>query len=322
MVALVLHARAGGVLRSIAGLCLQSGEIGLALAAGACANLAGGQHCGKDGPMKRLTVLLLLCMALPAVGQTLPQRIIDQGKTIRIAVNATYPPMESRDPATDKLVGFDIDLGDALAKLLGVKLDWQDGSFAQLIPSLQTGRADMILSGISDLPARRELLDFIDYLNSGAQFYTLADSSLTIDTLCGKRVGTVRSTNYPNNIAAWSKEHCEQANLPAVVVVGVDRMPLVHTELQQGRIDAAVQGSETLPALMETEPKTYRLLGQPFTKNLQGIAFLKTDTGLRDAVAGALRTLFADGTYTKLIKKWSLDASAAAAPALNGEPLP
>jgi len=322
MVALVLHPRAGGVLRSIAGLCLQSGEIGLALAAGACVNLAGGQHDGKDGPMKLLTVILLLCMALPAVGQTLPQRIIDQGKTIRIAVNATYPPMESRDPATDKLVGFDIDLGDALAKLLGVKLDWQDGSFAQLIPSLQTGRADMILSGISDLPARRELLDFIDYLNSGAQFYTLADSSLTIDTLCGKRVGTVRSTNYPNNIAAWSKEHCEQANLPAVVVVGVDRMPLVHTELQQGRIDAAVQGSETLPALMATEPKTYRLLGQPFTKNLQGIAFLKTDTGLRDAVASALRTLFADGTYTKLIKKWSLDASAAAAPALNGEPLP
>jgi polar amino acid transport system substrate-binding protein len=264
----------------------------------------------------------LSAAALPATAQSLPARIQDS-KVIRIAVNATYPPMESRDPATDKLVGFDVDLGNALAAKLGVKLEWSDGSFAQLIPSLQTGRADMILSGISDLPARRETLDFIDYLNSGAQFYTLEASPLkSLDELCGKRVGTVRSTNYPNNIAAWSAEHCEGAGKPAIESVGVDRMPLVHTELQQGRIDAAVQGSETLPALMEAEPHTYRLMGPPFTKNFQGIAFTKTDTQLRDAVLGALKALYADGTYAALIKTWKLDASAAPAPTLNGGPLP
>ena len=268
-----------------------------------------------------LVVACLVC-ALQAAAQTLPARFNDS-KIVHIAVNGTYPPMESVDPATNKLVGFDIDLGEALAKKLGVTLEWQDGTFAQLIPSLQTGRDDMILSGISDLPARRDTMDFIDYLNSGAQFYTLEGSSIkTPDDLCGKKVGTVRSTNYPANIAAWSADHCEKAGKPAIESVGVDRMPLVHTELQQGRIDAAVQGSETLPALMKAEPNIYRLVAPPFTKNFQGIAFAKADTGFRDAVLGALKSLYADGTYATLIKKWELDASAAPTITVNGDKLP
>ena len=90
-----------------------------------------------------------------ASAQTLPPEIA-QSKKIRIAVNGTYPPMESLDLVTNKLVGFDIDLGEAIGKVLGVEIEWQDGSFAQLIPSLESGRADMILSGMSDLPARRD----------------------------------------------------------------------------------------------------------------------------------------------------------------------
>ncbi len=241
---------------------------------------------------------------------------------LHIAVSATYPPLESHDPATNALVGFDIDLGEALAKQLGLKAEWQDGTFAQLIPAVQTGRADMILSGISDLPARRETLDFIDYLNTGAQFNTLQDSPIkTMDDLCGKRIGTVRSTNYPAFIAAWSAEHCEKAGKPAIEVVGGDRNPLVLAELKQGRTDGSVQGSETLSDLFKVEPGTYRTVGAPFSKNYQGLVFAKTDTGLRDAVLGALKTLYADGTYTALIKKWDLQTSAAPVITMNSEPL-
>ena len=277
--------------------------------------------------MPKLPIAALLAAGvlqiLPAAAQTLPARIADS-KVIHIAVNGTYPPMESIDPATNKLIGFDIDLGEAIAKELGVKLEWQDGAFAQLIPSVQTGRADMILSGISDLPARRESLDFLDYLKSGAQFYTLDKSTdiKTAEDLCGKTVSTVRSTSYPANIEAFSAENCVKKGKPAMTVAGTDRMPLAHIELQQGRADGGVQGSETLPTLLKAEPGVYRVLSTPFTVVQQGIAFAKTDTQLRDAVAGALKKLFADGTYTALITKWELQASAAPAPGMNGGPLP
>jgi polar amino acid transport system substrate-binding protein len=272
--------------------------------------------------MRRLLLALpLLALGLSAHGQTLPARFKENG-VLHIAVSATYPPLESHDPANGSLVGFDIDLGDALAKQLGLKPEWQDGTFAQLIPAVQTGRADMIISGISDLPARRETLDFIDYLNTGSQAFTLKDSPLKgMDELCGKKVGTVRSTNYPAFIAAWSDAHCVKEGKPAVEVVGDDRNPLVLVGLKQGRTDAAVQGSETLPALLKAEPDTYRILGAPFSKNYQGIVFAKADTGLRDAVLAALKTLYADGTYTALIKKWSLEDSAAPVITMNTEPV-
>ncbi len=267
-------------------------------------------------------LLTATLLSAAASAQTLPPRIAES-KTLRIAVNGTYPPMETVDPASNKLVGFDIDLGEAIAKMLGVKLEWQDGAFAQLIPAVQSGRADMILSGISDLPARRESLDFIDYLKSGAQFITLDKNPIkSAADLCGKTVGTVRSTSFPANIEAWSAENCVKQGKPAITVAGSDRMPLVHIELQQGRIDASVQGSETIPNLMKGAPGTYRIVTPPFTVVQQGIAFTKSESALRDAVAGAVKKIFADGTYAALIAKWELTASAAPAPGMNGGPLP
>ncbi len=93
------------------------------------------------------------------------------------------------------------------------------------------------------------------------------------------------------------------------------------TELKQGRVRPACRAARRSPALLQAEPGTYRIVGAPFTKNFQGIAFAKTDTGLRDAVLGALKALYADGTYTALIKKCDLQSSAAPAPTMNAEPL-
>ena len=92
--------------------------------------------------------------------------------------------------------------------------------------------------------------------------------------------------------------------------------------MKQGRIDAGVRGSETLPTLMKDDPNTYRILAPPFTVVRQGIAFPKTDTALRDAVLATAKQIFADGTYTKLIEKWQLQASAAPELTLNGAALP
>src|SRR5438874_10726901 len=94
----------------------------------------------------------------------LPEAIKQTG-ALRLTVNATYAPMEYRDPATNELVGLDIDLANELAKRLGgLKIVWSETPFAELIPSLQTKRADFIISGISDRASRRETADVVDYL--------------------------------------------------------------------------------------------------------------------------------------------------------------
>ena len=260
---------------------------------------------------------------LAAQAQTLPERIA-KTKTIKIAVNAIYPPMEYKDPESGKLIGFDVDLGNALAKELGVTLDWQEAAFEQLIPSLQTGRVDMILSGLNDRPARRETMDFVDYLNSGVQFYTLASRSTVNQPLdlCGKTVGTSRSTAFPAEIKTWSDANCMAAGKPGITVEGTSDNAAARAQLKQERFEGGAQGSETVPYAMTLEPGIYKPLGAPFGGAQQGIAFAKADTQLRDAVLTAFKKLIADGTYASIVAKWKLQASAVKQAAVNGVAVP
>lgn len=259
----------------------------------------------------------------PAAAQTLPERIA-KTKVIKISVNAIYPPMEFKNPETGKLTGFDIDLGEALAKELGVTLEWQESAFEQLIPSLQTGRADMILSGLNDRPARRETLDFVDYLTSGVQFYTLASRTAVTSPgdLCGKTVGTSRSTAFPAEIKTWSDANCVAAGKAPITVEGTSDNAAARAQLKQERFEGGAQGSETVPYTMSLEPNVYKPLGAPFGGAQQGIAFTKADTQLRDAVLAAFRKLIANGTYGTIVAKWNLQASAVKQAAVNGVAAP
>src|SRR5256884_4761378 len=153
----------------------------------------------KGADMARLSFLLgfsALLAVTTAEAAELPESIKQAG-TLRLTVNSTYAPMEYRDPATNQLVGLDIDLANEIAKRLGVKIVWSETPFAELIPSLQTKRADFIISGISDRGSRRETADFVDYLTTGPQFFVLAESAAqSAADLCGKRIGTTRSTSF------------------------------------------------------------------------------------------------------------------------------
>lgn len=257
-----------------------------------------------------LATALLAGTALAASAQALPERIKSAGKIV-VATQPNYAPIAFKDPATNQLTGFDIELGEAIGKELGVKIEWQETAFAQMLPSLQTGRVDMALAGMSDLPARRETVDFVDYMVSGAQFYTVTafkDSIKTPEDLCGKTVGASRSTNWPKQIGEWSEANCVSKGKPAITVVGTEGSVDARTQLKTQRLQGGVQGSETMSHFQKLEPNTYVPLGKPFTRTLAGIPFAKTAEGgqLRDAVKGALERLQASGAYDALIAKYGL----------------
>jgi polar amino acid transport system substrate-binding protein len=258
-----------------------------------------------------LASVLALGLAYPSAAAELPERIKKAGK-ITVATMPNYAPITFKDPATNKLTGFDIDLGEALAKELGVGIEWQEIAFAQMIPSLQTGRVDLALAGMSDLPGRREIVDFVDYMKSGAQFYTSPTMAATIKTpedLCGKKVGASRSTNWPRQIGEWSQANCVAKGKPAIEVIGTEGSADARTQLKTQRIDAAVQGNETLPYFQSQEPNTYVLIGEAFTTSLSGIPVPKTETRLRDAVKEGLERLQQKGVYDEILKKYGLQAN-------------
>ncbi len=242
----------------------------------------------------------------------------DLPDSLHLAINSTYAPMEFHDPATNELKGLDVDLAEAIATKLGLKITWTDVPFEQLVPALTTGRTDFVISGFSDRGSRRETMDFVDYLSTGPQFFTLdASAAQAPPDLCGLKVGTVRSTSFPIEIEKWSKANCEAAGKPAIQYVPGENSIDVRSQLKQGRIDAAVQGSETLPYAQSNEPGKYRILGTPIAQGYQGIAFRKDAGPLRAAVTGALAGLIQDGGYAAILAKWGLSANAVAEPMLN-----
>lgn len=263
--------------------------------------------------MKRIILAAaLLGLAPLAQAAGLPEDIKKRGAIVA-AIVPNYPPLDLKDPATGKLTGFDVDLGDAIAAKLGTKIDWQETSFDQMVASVKTGRADIIMSGMTDLASRHDTVSFVDYLKSGPQFFVQASRTGEfgdMQALCGKRVGASRRTSFPKEIEAWSQANCANAGKPAVEIVGTDGSADARTQLRQGRIDAAVQGNETLPYVMGLEPNAYHPLGGPIAIQYTGIGVGKDATQLRDALAGALTELIADGTYKRLLDKWQLSQQA------------
>ena len=105
----------------------------------------------------------------------------------------------------------------------------------------------------------------------------------------------------------WSDANCLPAKRPAIEVMETDGTPAARLQLKQGRVDAIVQSSESVPYTMAQEPGVYTKIGKALTAQKIVIAFPKRSAALRDAVASALRAAVKDGSYAKALAKHGLE---------------
>ena len=267
-----------------------------------------------------ITLTSLIAFPALSVAGEIPQSIRDAGK-FTLSINATFPPMEFVDTETNTFKGLDVDLVDAIADRLQLKVERTDGLFNQLIPALTTGRTDFILSGMIDNEERRETMDFVNYMKAGAQFYVLTDSEYKDPVeLCGKAVGTIRSASYLSILEKWNDQNCVAAGHAPIEIIGSESSPDVRLQLRQGRVVAGVQGGESIPFTSKQEGSAYRLIGEPLITAYYGAAFRKEDSAFRDAFADVIEELIADGTYNSIFEKWELTSHALPHVLVNSEP--
>ena len=177
--------------------------------------------------MKKITGLLMaLLMVFTVVGcssdngeKDLLAKIKEEGKIV-IGTNSGYPPYEFYDTRDGKkeLVGYDIDLGEAIAKELGVELEWQDIDFDALIPSLQSAKFDIILAGMVNTEERRKSIDFSDdYYNTQTVMVFKEDQKGKLNDatkLSGKKIAAQTGTTQEE--ALKEVEGVEIVSLPGV----------------------------------------------------------------------------------------------------------
>jgi len=282
--------------------------------------------------MNKLKPVILAALAAFAAAQTQSQtfasRVPDSVRkagVLRVGTSPTYPPLEYKDPMTQKLMGLDIDLSEEIGKRLGLKVEWVEQSFDQLINSLDTGRVDMGASGITDIPVRREKADFVDYFSTGSQLFTTSANEAKLmkaEDVCGRDVAVNRNGIFFIRLQDFNKNVCQAKGLKDIRYSLTDKTADARLQLIQGRAVAALQGVDAIRYMNEAsnspDKGTFTLVGEPIAVDVAGFAFAKKNAALRDLVADAVAAMIADGTYAKIFDKWQLPYAKMKEVGING----
>lgn len=225
---------------------------------------------------------------------------------ITFCSDLTAPPLEFLD--TDQQpVGAEIELGEAIARSMGVEVRWADTAFNGIIPALQAGQCDAILSQLYIKPEREAVVDFVPYLYSSNTVLVKEGSAITgIDELCGTKAAAQTGTTAAGYFEEANAD-CSGDDID-IRLFGKDSEAL--QQLKLGLVDAYGTTLETAAYVMKQQPGQFALAGEPFGQITCGIATSKDATAVHDAIAAALEEVRADGTYDEILASWNLTGDA------------
>jgi polar amino acid transport system substrate-binding protein len=250
------------------------------------------------------------------------------GKLV-IATDASYAPNEFKQ--NGQIVGFDIDLGSAIAKKLGVTASFQDVKFDNILPALQSKKYDISLSSFTDNKAREASFDFVTYFSAGTGMLVKTGNPLKLMpddlSLCGKKVAVEKGTTQEDELTPKSSSKpdagarvtkCKQGGKPAPAKVSLDDENAANLALGNGRADAILADSPVAAYAAKESGGKFELAGTAYDTAPYGIAIPKNENDLRDGIQKALKDMISDGTYKQLTDKWGVTAGGITDPKVNG----
>lgn len=242
---------------------------------------------------------LLLCAALGAVLAG-GSAAADQ-KVLRVATEASYPPFEFMDTKTGGAIGFDIDLGDAIAAELGMKVERISMGFDAIIPSVMTGMHDLGISAFTITPERGKNVLFSDpYYESGlSTLIRAADKD--------KIKGIKDLENRAICVQIGTSGALRAAQVPGAKVRHFNTVGETFLELGNRGCDAVIGDRPVNAYFLTTRKdlsKNYYHLPEKLNTEFFGILMKKDNTDLQRRINEALARLKANGKYREIYLKW------------------
>lgn len=222
---------------------------------------------------------------------------VKQSGKLTIGLDDSYPPMEFRD-SQNKLVGFDIDLGNEIGKKLGVQTEFTTSDFNGILLALNSSKFNIILSGLSITDKRKETIDFSEPYVMGGQVIAVKQGNTSIETLedlNGKIVACQLGST-------GDKAASEISGIKEVKKY--DKITEAFHELSAERVDAVIMDAQVGGYYVSKNPGEYEVLKGMLSEEPMGIGFKKEDKELKDSIQKALNELKEDGTLSKLSEKW------------------
>jgi ABC-type amino acid transport substrate-binding protein len=255
----------------------------LALVLGAC----GGDEPTVDGtPGGEAT-------QFPA-GTTMAE-LQEKGEIV-IGVKFDVPPFGFKNPQTNEVDGFDVDLGRFIAEVLGVEPRFIEAISDNRIPFLQGGEVDLILSTMTITTDRDAAIDFSEpYFIAQGRILVPEDSDIQgVEDLAGRTVCTVLGSTYEENL---------EENAPEAELRLVDSYSECQELVQTDAVDAVSTDDVILTGMIIQDP-TLKLVGEEITVEPYGAGITHGDAEFKEFVDGVIADVKSDGRWVQLFEKW------------------
>jgi polar amino acid transport system substrate-binding protein len=260
--------------------------------------------------------------AAPAVDEALAAKVPDAIKSdgkILIGTDPTYAPNEFLDTDGKTVIGFDIDLFNAVAAKLGLKTQWQPAKFADIIPGIQSGKYEIGVSSFTINDERKQQANMVSYYSAGTQWGTKKGnpSGIQPDNACGKKVAVQTATVQETEDLPKRQQACKSGGKPAITIDSYQAQDQATAAVVSGKDDAMLADSPIVAYAVKQTNGQLELLGDIYDSAPYGYVVKKDQTEFAQAFADAVKALITDGTYKNILGKWGVDAGAIDNPAVN-----
>jgi polar amino acid transport system substrate-binding protein len=250
-----------------------------------------------------------------SIAALVPDKIKSSGKLI-VGVNLPYTPNEFKD-SSGKIVGFDVDLMDAVATVLGLKAQYTEAAFEKIIPAIQAGTYNVGMSSFTDNKEREKTVDFVTYFSAGIQWAAPAGKTVDPNNACGLKVAVQSTTVEDTDEIPAKSKACTSAGKPAINKLKFDRQDDATNALVLGKVDAMSADSPVTAYAVKQSGGKLQLAGQIFDSAPYGWPVAK-GSALAMALQKAAQSLIDSGAYLDITKKWGVEAGDIKSAQING----
>jgi polar amino acid transport system substrate-binding protein len=253
-----------------------------------------------------------------ALAAKVPDAIKSDGKIV-LGTDPTYAPNEFLDTDGKTVIGFDVELFNAVAAKLGLKSEWQPAKFDAIIPGVQSGKYEAGVSSFTINDERKQQVNMISYFSAGTQWGTKKGNPNGVqpDNACGKKVAVQTATVQETEDLPKRQEACKSAGKPAITIDSYQAQDQATAAVVSGKDDAMLADSPVLAYAVKQTNGQLELLGDIYDSAPYGYVIKKDQTEFAQAVADAVKALISDGTYKAVLEKWGVQAGAIDNPAVN-----
>jgi polar amino acid transport system substrate-binding protein len=286
--------------------------LGLAVAAALTVSMAA---CGKEsgsGSGSSTGAPAASSSVDSALAAKVPADIKATGK-LTIGTDSTYAPNEFLDTDGKTVIGFDVDMFNAVAAKLGLTTEWQSATFGNIIPGVNSGKYNAGVSSFTINPDRLKQVNMVSYFSAGTQWAAKTGATIDPDNACGKKVAVQATTVQVDDITARSKK----CGSNKITIDQYQKQSDATNAVVTGKDDAMLADSPVCAYAVKQTNGQLALAGDIYDSAPYGYVLPKDQTDFADAIAGSVQALIADGTYKSILSKWGVDAGAITTPAVN-----